>query len=91
MVHLYMFLFFQKRDGGASTLASSDCDKSSLTKSTAPSTPIGERLNFPAEPRISNSLVNDSVSADMLSIGHGEFPSDDLPGEETLLVRNLIF
>ncbi|KAM0912255.1 hypothetical protein ACQ4PT_012945 [Festuca glaucescens] len=76
----------RKRDGGASTLTSSDCDKSSLTKSTAPSTPIGESMNFPAEPRISNSLVNDSVSADMLSIGHGEFPSDDLPGEETLLV-----
>ncbi|CAM0943782.1 unnamed protein product [Alopecurus aequalis] len=76
----------RKRDGGASTLTSSDCDKSSLTKSTAPSTPIGESLNFPAEPRISNSLLNDSVSADMLSVGNGEFPSDDLPGEETLLV-----
>jgi hypothetical protein len=25
----------------------------------------------------------------MLSIGHGEFPSDDLPGEETLMVKYL--
>uniref|UniRef100_A0ACD5YV08 Uncharacterized protein n=1 Tax=Avena sativa TaxID=4498 RepID=A0ACD5YV08_AVESA len=78
----------RKRDGGASTLTSSDCDKSSLTKSTAPSTPIGGSMNFPAEPRISNSLVNDSISADMLSIAHGEFPSDDLPGEETILASS---
>lgn len=77
----------RKRDaGGASTLTSSECDKSSLTKSTAPSTPIGESLNFHAEPRISNSFVADSVSADMLSIGNGEFPSDGLHGEETPLV-----
>ncbi|XP_037452119.1 kinesin-like protein KIN-7D, chloroplastic [Triticum dicoccoides] len=75
----------RKRDGGASTLTSSECDKSSLTKSTAPSTPIGESLNFPAEPRISTSLVNESESADMLSIGHGDFPSDGLTGEEASL------
>ncbi|XP_044954338.1 kinesin-like protein KIN-7D, chloroplastic isoform X3 [Hordeum vulgare subsp. vulgare] len=75
----------RKRDGGASTLASSECDKSSLTKSTAPSTPIGESMNFPAEPRISTSLVNESESADMLSIGHGDFPSDGLTGEEASL------
>lgn len=75
----------RKRDGGASTLTSSEGDKSSLTKSTAPSTPIGESVNFPAEPRISNSLVAENVSVDLLSIGHGEFPSDSLPGEETPL------
>jgi len=35
----------RKRDG-ASILTSSEGDKSSLTKSTAPSTPIGESVNF---------------------------------------------
>ncbi|KAF0931233.1 hypothetical protein E2562_002582 [Oryza meyeriana var. granulata] len=75
----------RKRDGGASILTSSEGDKSSLTKSTAPSTPIGESVNFPSEPRISNSLVGESASVDLFSIGHGEFPTDSLPGEETPL------
>ncbi|KAL5213267.1 hypothetical protein ABZP36_024114 [Zizania latifolia] len=75
----------RKRDGGASILTSSEGDKSSLTKSTAPSTPIGESVNFPAEPRISNSLVGENASVDLFSIGHGEFPTDSLPGEETPL------
>ncbi|XP_062221827.1 kinesin-like protein KIN-7D, chloroplastic isoform X2 [Phragmites australis] len=75
----------RKRDGGASILTSSEGDKSSLTKSTAPSTPIGDIVNFPAEPRISNSLVGVNVSADLFIIGHGEFPSCSIPGEETSL------
>lgn len=76
---------FQKRDG-ASILTSSEGDKSSLTKSTAPSTPIGESVNFPAEPRISNSLAGENVSSDLFSIDHGEFPSGSIHGEETLSV-----
>ncbi|KAG2654397.1 hypothetical protein PVAP13_1NG527300 [Panicum virgatum] len=71
----------RKRDG-ASILTSSEGDKSSLTKSTAPSTPIGESVNFHAEPRISNSLAGENVSADLFSIGHGEFPSGSIHGEE---------
>nr|CAB3451236.1 unnamed protein product [Digitaria exilis] len=71
----------RKRDG-ASILTSSEGDKSSLTKSTAPSTPIGESVNFPSEPRISNSLAGDNVSADLFSIGHGEFPSGSIHDEE---------
>jgi len=70
----------RKRDG-ASILTSSEGDKSSLTKSTAPSTPIGESVNF-HEPRISNSLAGENVSADLFSIGHGEFPSGSIHGEE---------
>ncbi|KAL5207767.1 hypothetical protein ABZP36_032202 [Zizania latifolia] len=81
----------RKRDGGASILTSSEGDKSSLTKSTAPSTPIGESANFAAEPRISNSLVGENASVDLFSIGHGEFPTDSLPGEETpLTIRKTI-
>ncbi|GJN22442.1 hypothetical protein PR202_gb10002 [Eleusine coracana subsp. coracana] len=75
----------RKRDGGASILTSSEGDKSSLTKSTAPSTPIGDSVNFQTEPRISNSLVGENASADLFSIGHGEFPSGSIPGEETPL------
>ncbi|XP_052142933.1 kinesin-like protein KIN-7D, chloroplastic [Oryza glaberrima] len=75
----------RKREGGASILTSSEGDKSSLTKSTAPSTPIGESVNFPSEPRISNSLVGESASVDLFSIGHGEFATDSLHGEETPL------
>ncbi|XP_062220452.1 kinesin-like protein KIN-7D, chloroplastic [Phragmites australis] len=75
----------RKRDGGASILTSSEGDKSSLTKSTAPSTPMGNSVNFPAEPRVSNSLVGENISADLFSIGHGEFPSGSIPGEETPL------
>ncbi|CAD6249303.1 unnamed protein product [Miscanthus lutarioriparius] len=74
----------RKRDG-ASILTSSEGDKSSLTKSTAPSTPIGESVKFPAEPRISNSLAGENVSADLFSIGHGEFPSGSIHGEGTPL------
>ncbi|KAK3159246.1 hypothetical protein QOZ80_2AG0147750 [Eleusine coracana subsp. coracana] len=75
----------RKRDGGASILTSSEGDKSSLTKSTAPSTPIGDSVNFQTEPRISNSLVGENASADLFSIGHGEFPSGSIPGEKTPL------
>ena len=82
------YIDFQKRDG-ASILTSSEGDKSSLTKSTAPSTPIGESVNFHAEPRISNSLAGENVSADLFSIGHGEFPSGSIHGEEIPLVRLL--
>ena len=80
------YIDFQKRDG-ASILTSSEGDKSSLTKSTAPSTPIGESVNFHAEPRISNSFAGENVSADLFSIGHGEFPSGSIHGEEIPLVR----
>ncbi|TKW41842.1 hypothetical protein SEVIR_1G344000v4 [Setaria viridis] len=74
----------RKRDG-ASILTSSEGDKSSLTKSTAPSTPIGESVNFRVEPRISNSLAGENVSADLFIIGHGEFPSGSIHGEEIAL------
>jgi centromeric protein E len=78
--------FFQKRDGGPSILTSSEGDKSSLTKSTAPSTPIGDSVNFQTEPRISNSLVGENASADLFSIAHDEFPSGRIPVEEIPLV-----
>ncbi|CAN6245908.1 unnamed protein product [Urochloa humidicola] len=71
----------RKRDG-ASILTSSEGDKSSLTKSTAPSTPVGESVNFLSEPRISNSLAGENASADLFSIGHGEYPSGSIHGEE---------
>ncbi|RLM74315.1 centromere-associated protein E [Panicum miliaceum] len=67
-------------------LTSSEGDKFSLTKSTAPSTPIGESVNFHAEPRISNSLAGENLSADLFSIGHGEFPSGSIHGEEIPLI-----
>lgn len=80
----------QKRDSGSATLTSSDGDKSSLTKSfTAPSTPLGGGITFPSEQRILNSMLAENVPADLSGVGHGEFPSDSLPVEETPLVQNL--
>ncbi|XP_038976670.1 kinesin-like protein KIN-7D, chloroplastic isoform X1 [Phoenix dactylifera] len=58
----------RKRDSGG-TLTSSDGEKSSGTKSfTRPSTPQAESVNFPVEPRNSNSLITESIPADNLSL-----------------------
>ncbi|THU57821.1 hypothetical protein C4D60_Mb03t07590 [Musa balbisiana] len=77
----------RKRDSGLTTLMSSDGDKSSRTKSyTAPSTPHAENVNFPSEPRISNSLVPDGIPADLLEVMHDrELPADDFSSQETPL------
>ncbi|URD92206.1 KISc [Musa troglodytarum] len=77
----------RKRDSGLTTLMSSDGDKSSRTKSyTAPSTPQAESVNFPSEPRISNSLVPDSIPADLLEVMHDrELPADDFSSHGTPL------
>ncbi|CAD5181315.1 unnamed protein product [Musa acuminata subsp. malaccensis] len=77
----------RKRDSGLTTLMSSDGDKSSRTKSyTAPSTPHAESVNFPSEPRISNSLVSDRIPADLLEVMHDrELPAVDFSSQETPL------
>ncbi|RZS03658.1 hypothetical protein BHM03_00033860 [Ensete ventricosum] len=71
-------------------MKNSDGDKSSRTKSyTAPST-HAESLNFPSEPRISNSLVPDSIPADLLEVMHDrELPADDFSSQETPLVSEV--
>ncbi|KAJ4816592.1 Kinesin-like protein [Rhynchospora pubera] len=75
----------RKRDSGATTLTSSDGDKSSVSKSfTAPSTPQAESINFPIDVRISNSVVGESITADLLDVRPDtELPSGHLSSEET--------
>ncbi|RLN11867.1 kinesin-II 85 kDa subunit-like isoform X1 [Panicum miliaceum] len=77
----------RKHDGGSAVLTSSDGDQSSLRKAlTAPSTPLGNRLNFQTEQGMSNSLLPENLSAVLLSVDHEEFHSDVLRGEEAPLV-----
>ncbi|PAN25259.1 hypothetical protein PAHAL_4G287300 [Panicum hallii] len=77
----------RKHDGGSAALTSSDGDQSSLRKAlTAPSTPLGNGLNFQTEQGKSNSLLPENVSAVLLSVDHEEFHSDGLCGEEASLV-----
>ncbi|XP_078157601.1 P-loop containing nucleoside triphosphate hydrolases superfamily protein isoform X2 [Carex rostrata] len=75
----------RKRDSGATTLTSSDGDKSSVSKSfTAPSTPQAESIHFPVDARISNSVVGESITADLLDVRPDtELPSYHHSSEET--------
>lgn len=51
---------------------------------TAPSTPQAESINFPVDARISNSIVGESITADLLDVRPDtELPSDHLSSEET--------
>ncbi|CAD6339888.1 unnamed protein product [Miscanthus lutarioriparius] len=76
----------RKHDGG-SNAPSLGGDQSSLRKaSTAPSTPLANGLNSQTEQGMSNSLLPENVSANLLSVDHEEFHSDELHGEEAPLV-----
>ncbi|KAJ1258509.1 hypothetical protein BS78_10G080600 [Paspalum vaginatum] len=77
----------RKHDGGSNALTSSDGDHSSLRKAlTAPSTPLGNGLNFQTEQGMSNSLLPENASADLLSADLEEFHPDNFHGEEAPLV-----
>ncbi|CAL5043956.1 unnamed protein product [Urochloa decumbens] len=78
----------RKHDGGSAALTSSDGDQSSLRKAfTAPSTPLGNGLNFQTEQGMSDPLVPEDASCDLLSVDHEEFHSDGLRGEAPLVSR----
>ncbi|KAJ6825404.1 kinesin-like protein KIN-7D, chloroplastic isoform X1 [Iris pallida] len=78
----------RRRESGATTLTSSDGDKSSGTKSlTTPSTPQAESINFLAEPRLSNSLTAESFPAGSLHEHDRELPTDSLSLQETLMAN----
>ena len=79
----------QKHDGG-SNAPSLGGDQSSLRKaSTAPLTPLANGLNSQTEQGMSNSLLPENVSANLLSVDHEEFHSDELHGEEAPLVHDM--
>ncbi|XP_042465898.1 kinesin-like protein KIN-7K, chloroplastic [Zingiber officinale] len=73
-----------KRDGGTA-LTSSDGDKSSGTKSHTTPTPQAESTHLSFENGLSNSLVPDSIPADLLlEVDHDrELPADNLSSQET--------
>lgn len=84
------FNCMQKRDTGSATMTCSDGGNSSLTKSvTVPSTPLKDGINFPSEQRTWNSMLNENVPSDLLSVDLGKFSSDSSPVEETLLVQSV--
>ncbi|XP_062228417.1 kinesin-like protein KIN-7D, chloroplastic isoform X2 [Phragmites australis] len=74
----------RKHDGGSAAQTSSDGDQRKAF--AAPSTPSENGINFPSEQGMSNSLLAENVSTDMLSVYHDEFHSDSLPGEEAPVV-----
>ncbi|VAI84063.1 unnamed protein product [Triticum turgidum subsp. durum] len=79
----------QKRDSGSATLACSDGGKSSLTKSfTAPSKRLEDGINFLSEQRTWNSMLDENVPADFLSVDLG-IPSDSSPLEDILSVQSV--
>jgi centromeric protein E len=81
---LFVLNWNQKHDCGSAALTSSDGEQSSLRKAfTAPSTPLGNGFTFQTEQGTSNHLLPENVSADLLIVGHEEFHSDGLHGEET--------
>ncbi|VAI71857.1 unnamed protein product [Triticum turgidum subsp. durum] len=82
-------LIRMKRDSGSATLACSDGGKSSLTKSfTAPPTRLEDGINFLSEQRTWNSMLDENVPADFLSVDLG-IPSDSSPVEEILSVQSV--
>ncbi|XP_066376453.1 kinesin-like protein KIN-7D, chloroplastic isoform X2 [Miscanthus floridulus] len=79
--------FKLRKHDGSSNAPSLGGDQSSLRKaSTAPSTPLANGLNSQTEQGMSNSLLPENVSANLLSVDHEEFHSDELHGEEAPLV-----
>ncbi|KAG6524522.1 hypothetical protein ZIOFF_014434 [Zingiber officinale] len=83
-ISAYLNFFAQKRDGGTA-LTSSDGDKSSGTKSHTTPTPQAESTHLSFENGLSNSLVPDSIPADLLlEVDHDrELPADNLSSQET--------
>uniref|UniRef100_A0A453R2N9 Kinesin-like protein n=1 Tax=Aegilops tauschii subsp. strangulata TaxID=200361 RepID=A0A453R2N9_AEGTS len=76
----------RKRDSGSATLACSDGGNSSLTKSfTAPPKRLEDGISFLSEQRTWNSMLDENVPADFLSVDLG-IPSDSSPVEEILTV-----
>ncbi|XP_052160579.1 kinesin-like protein KIN-7G isoform X2 [Oryza glaberrima] len=77
-----------KCDSGSTNLTSSDGENPSSTKSLpALSTPLGIGFfNVTSEQRMSDYMLAENVPANRLCVGHGEFPSDSLPVQETPLV-----
>lgn len=79
----------QKRDSGSATLACSDGGNSSLTKSfTAPSARLEDGINILSEERTWNSMLDENVPADFLSVDLG-IPSDSSPVEEIPSVQSV--
>ncbi|KAM0949160.1 putative plus-end-directed kinesin ATPase [Dioscorea sansibarensis] len=76
----------RKRDGGMTTLTSSDGEKSSVTKSlTTPSTPQAYGEYVPVEAGMVNPLMADNGPGDHISdvVNGRELPSDSISLEET--------
>uniref|UniRef100_A0A0E0A6I7 Kinesin-like protein n=1 Tax=Oryza glumipatula TaxID=40148 RepID=A0A0E0A6I7_9ORYZ len=82
------WLKLRKCDSGSTNLTSSDGENPSSTKSLpALSTPLGIGFfNVTSEQRMSDYMLAENVQANLLCVGHGEFPSDSLPVQETPLV-----
>uniref|UniRef100_A0A0E0HMJ1 Kinesin-like protein n=1 Tax=Oryza nivara TaxID=4536 RepID=A0A0E0HMJ1_ORYNI len=82
------WLNLRKCDSGSTNLTSSDGENPSSTKSLpALSTPLGIGFfNVTSEQRMSDYMLAENVPANLLCVGHGEFPSDSLPVQETPLV-----
>uniref|UniRef100_R7W155 Kinesin-like protein n=1 Tax=Aegilops tauschii TaxID=37682 RepID=R7W155_AEGTA len=79
----------RKRDSGSATLACSDGGNSSLTKSfTAPPKRLEDGISFLSEQRTWNSMLDENVPADFLSVDLG-IPSDSSPVEEILTVQSV--
>lgn len=71
----------------------SPSDKSSGIKSiSTPSTPQADGINLPSESRLSHSLITEDSPVDLFSETRQdrEVPVDDLLGQETPLVCNLL-
>ncbi|XP_025882183.1 LOW QUALITY PROTEIN: kinesin-like protein KIN-7G [Oryza sativa Japonica Group] len=82
------WLNLRKCDSGSTNLTSSDGENPSSTKSLpALSTPLGIGFfNVTSEQRMSDYMLAENVPANLLCVGHREFPSDSLPVQETPLV-----
>ena len=79
----------QKRDSGSATLACSDGGNSSLIKSfTAPPKRLEDGISFLSEQRTWNSMLDENVPADFLSVDLG-IPSDSSPVEGILSVQSV--
>uniref|UniRef100_A0A0E0L946 Kinesin-like protein n=1 Tax=Oryza punctata TaxID=4537 RepID=A0A0E0L946_ORYPU len=85
---LLNLLKLRKCDNGCTNLTSSDGEKPSSTKSLpALSTSLGIGFfNVTSEQRMSDYMLAENVPGNLLCVGHGEFPSDSLPVQETPLV-----
>ncbi len=87
---LFVFIF-QKRDSGSGALTSTSEKSSGIKSMSTPSTPQAESNHFPAESRLSHSLLTESSpSVDILSEAREEreVHGDNFLGQETPLVCN---